>query len=119
RSQNTRSGLAACVQHPALSGLMRDAAASADSSCQAPAPGPSPPPGPRPSPAPPGPPSPAKSCCLYHDAAGACSAGETCCSGSHKSYQTEKSCARYGAKHKCVWTGGQCVVGNSGESFII
>jgi deoxyribonuclease-2 len=119
RSQNTRSGLAACVQHPALSGLMRGAVASADTSCQAPAPGPSPPPGPHPSPAPPGPSPPAKSCCLYHDAAGACSAGETCCSGSHKSYQSADSCSKYGGKHKCVWTGGQCVVGNSSELLVV
>lgn len=76
----------------------------------APSPGPSPP-GPSPGPSPPGP-SPGK-CCYTHDSAAACKPGMTCCSGSGKSYQSEDTCKRYGAKHNCVWKDSICVIPDS------
>ena len=76
-----------------------------------PAPGPSPGPGPAPGPGP----SPSGKCCYYADSS--CSAGDTCCKSGCKdpsscSY-TQSGCdGRYGSKHNCQWTGGQCVVGS-------
>lgn len=63
----------------------------------------------------PGPaPAPPSSCCFFDDAA--CQAGQTCCSSSKKSYASESSCAKYGAKHGCVWQGGSCVVGSAKQA---
>jgi len=74
-----------------------------------PTPGPPTPPSPpSPSPPPPSPsPSPAGSCCFYH--ATSCLSGQTCCSGSGKSYASESSSKKYGAVHHCKWTGSKCV----------
>ena len=63
------------------------------------------------SPSPPSPPSP--TCCFSSDAS--CEAGQVCCSSNQKSYASESSCQRYGAKHNCVWDASQseCVVQSS------
>lgn len=65
-----------------------------------------------PSPTPtPTPPTPGKDvCCMAADAT--CQAGQTCCSSSKKSYATESSCKRHGAKHNCGWDAShsKCVV---------
>lgn len=67
-------------------------------------------PAPGPSPSPPGPsPSPSSGCCYHRDQA--CTPGQTCCSGSGKSYASESACSRYGAEHSCTWDGTECVVG--------
>ena len=59
----------------------------------------------------PSPPSP--TCCFSSDAS--CEAGQVCCSSNQKSYVSESSCQRYGAKHNCVWDASQseCVVQSS------
>merc|ERR1712151_605799 len=103
-----RSGLAVCIQMPALTALMSGAVAESDT-CTSPAPAP---PAPYP-PSPPSPPTPGTKCCHYNDESSACSSGEVCCSGSGKSYGSESTCSQYGAKHKCHWTGGECIVGGS------
>lgn len=53
-------------------------------------------------------PSPSGECCYYGDAT--CSAGQTCCSGSGKSYVSESTCSRYGSDHGCVWDGSSCFI---------
>jgi len=112
-SQNGRGGLFFVIDdtqlHTDLSGLLSGSSAPyPDSPTPSPSPGPSPP-SPTPSPPPPSP-SPAGSCCRYSASASSCSAGQICCSSSGKSYTTSASCARYGAKHHCHWTGYRCVV---------
>ena len=90
-SQETRSGLAVCSQMPQVAALLHGAVLSEDS-CRGP-----PPPPPR---------------CCYYDAE-TCSAGETCCSSKGASYANSAMCAKYGAKHACVWESdiNTCVVG--------
>ena len=88
-SQETRSGLAVCLEHPTVSALLKTAVASS---------------GPCGSP----PPPPSSNCCFYSDAT--CTAGQTCCSSSKKSYASESTCEKYGAKHNCVWETDTCVV---------
>jgi len=61
-----------------------------------------------PSPSPGPSPSPSGGCCYYHDAA--CSAGQTCCSGSGRSYESASSCSHYGSKHGCTWDGSTCSI---------
>lgn len=75
--------------------------------------GATPPPGPSPAPGPaPGPnPSPPAGNCCYHKSQ-SCASGQTCCSSSGKSYQSQGTCERYGAAHHCAWSGTVCVVNN-------
>jgi len=69
--------------------------------------GASPSPGPSPGPAPPSP-SPSGDCCYYSSSS--CSAGQTCCSGSGKSYESHSTCNKYGGKHGCKWDGSKCSI---------
>ena len=92
-SQETRSGLAVCLQHPALAALMRNVT-SDPTPCGKP-------------PTPPRPPGPSK-CCYYQ--ADFCHPGRTCCSEAGTSYGNNATCAQYGAKHHCIWYAERCVV---------
>mmetsp|Transcript_70624 Transcript_70624/g.132162 ORF Transcript_70624/g.132162 Transcript_70624/m.132162 type:complete len:405 (+) Transcript_70624:50-1264(+) len=96
-SQLRRAGLAACMQELGLSKALRSAAMKI-TPCG----------GPSPTPAPP-----SKRCCFYHD--DSCSAGTLCCSATHRSYQSEKTCMQYGAPHRCRWTGSECVVPSTND----
>lgn len=116
-SQYKRSGLAACVQISALSGLMRATVSQSDT-CDGPSPSPPSPPSPPGPPSPPSPPSPSPGkCCYYKAAATACTSGETCCSESGSSYKSASTCSRYGAKHNCKWSGSACIVGGSNSTI--
>lgn len=98
-SQETRSGLAVCLEQPHTAALLRAAAAKVG------------PCGPDPGPAPPGP-GPAGACCYQDD--DKCTNGQTCCSDSGKSYASETTCKQYGAAHGCEWEAAddRCVVGS-------
>jgi len=72
-----------------------------------PTPSPPSPPGPPSPPSPPSPPAPGGACCYYSDSR--CDKGQTCCTGSGKSY-SESSCSKYGPKHHCKWDGSQCII---------
>jgi len=101
-SQEKRSGLSVCWQDANVAKLLRTACTSIGG-CGAPSP-PSPGPGP------------SGSCCYYHSTS--CTAGQTCCTSSGKSYSSASSCARYGATHHCVWEAANstCVVGSSEDA---
>ena len=115
-SQNGRGGLFFIVDdaqlHSDMTSLLKGGTApypGQPTPSPTPTPGPpSPPtpPAPPSPPAPPTPPSPGGACCYYADTR--CSAGQTCCSGSGKSY-SESSCSKYGAKHHCKWNGSACI----------
>ena len=69
---------------------------------------------PTPAPPSPSPPSPPKTtCCFSSDST--CQAGQLCCSASQKSYASEATCKRHGAKHHCSWDAAksECVVKSS------
>ena len=92
-SQEKRSGLAVCQAVGGVASLLRTAATQVGS-CGAPSP-----------------PAPSGNCCFY--SAASCSAGQTCCSGSGKSYASASTCKQYGAKHGCVWADGTCAIPSS------
>ena len=98
-SQKTRSGLAVCAQMPGVAALLHAAVAEAGTCGHGPSP-------------------PVIGCCKYND--DHCTAGETCCSASGKSYDSKSTCDRYGAKHHCVWHDDdhQCVVESGGISNV-
>lgn len=85
-SQEIRSGLAVCLQHPKVAALLRDAVVesghcgkltpeTAGSSLQR--------------------------CCYGTDEH--CRKGQTCCSSRGKSYHSASTCEQYGSRHSCTW----------------